>query len=86
MEICHSPELILRAYEALIAEAERSAAFRKLLSRARARRLRDSAQGSSPRRFTPHSPPSNSKRCAARILRFGETVAKLNPIQEAQPA
>ncbi len=31
MEICHSPELILRAYEALITEAEKSAAFRKLL-------------------------------------------------------
>ena len=31
IEICHSPELILRAYEALIAEAERSTAFRTLL-------------------------------------------------------
>ncbi len=31
VEICHSPELILRAYEALIAEGERSAAFAKLL-------------------------------------------------------
>ena len=31
MEICHSPELILRGYEALIAEAERSTAFRKML-------------------------------------------------------
>jgi beta-N-acetylhexosaminidase len=31
LEICHSPELILRAYEALIGEAERSAAFRNLL-------------------------------------------------------
>jgi beta-N-acetylhexosaminidase len=31
MEICHSPELILRGYEALIAEAEHSAAFRRLL-------------------------------------------------------
>jgi beta-N-acetylhexosaminidase len=31
MEICHSPELILRGYEALIAEAERSVTFRKLL-------------------------------------------------------
>ena len=31
LEICHSPELILRAYESLIAEAERSAAFRNLL-------------------------------------------------------
>ncbi len=31
LEICHSPELILRAYEALLTEAERSTAFRKLL-------------------------------------------------------
>ena len=31
IEVCHSPELILRAYEALIAEAERSSAFRTLL-------------------------------------------------------
>ncbi len=31
IEICHSAELILRSYEALIAEAERSATFRKLL-------------------------------------------------------
>lgn len=32
IEICHSPELILRAYESLIAEAERSTAFRALLA------------------------------------------------------
>jgi beta-N-acetylhexosaminidase len=31
LEICHSPELILRCYESLIREAERSAAFRGLL-------------------------------------------------------
>jgi beta-N-acetylhexosaminidase len=31
LEICHSPELILRSHEALLSEAERSAAFRKLL-------------------------------------------------------
>lgn len=31
LEICHSPELILRSYEALISEGERSAAFRKVL-------------------------------------------------------
>jgi beta-N-acetylhexosaminidase len=37
MEICHSPELILRAYEALIAEAERSKAFAAILA-ARAKR------------------------------------------------
>lgn len=31
LEICHSAELILRSYEALIVEAEKSGAFRKLL-------------------------------------------------------
>jgi beta-N-acetylhexosaminidase len=31
MEICHSPELILRCYESLVSEAERSAAFRRML-------------------------------------------------------
>lgn len=31
VEICHSAELILRAYESLVCEAERSAAFRSLL-------------------------------------------------------
>ena len=31
LEICHSPELILRCYESLIREGERSVAFRGLL-------------------------------------------------------
>ncbi|HKD60483.1 MAG TPA: beta-N-acetylhexosaminidase [Terracidiphilus sp.] len=31
LEICHSPELILRTYEALVSEGERSAAFRTVL-------------------------------------------------------
>jgi len=38
LEICHSAELILRSYEALITEAEKSAAFRTLLV-ARAREV-----------------------------------------------
>jgi beta-N-acetylhexosaminidase len=38
LEICHSAELILRSYEALIREAERSASFRTLLL-ARAREV-----------------------------------------------
>ncbi|HLI03412.1 MAG TPA: beta-N-acetylhexosaminidase [Terracidiphilus sp.] len=49
LEICHSAELILRSYEAIIAEAERSKAFRMLLlARARetaARRRRLYAAG-----------------------------------------
>ena len=38
LEICHSPELILRAYEGLLREAERSAAFRRMVE-ARAREV-----------------------------------------------
>ena len=56
LEICHSPELILRGYESLIHEAERSAIFRKLLlDRARTtRRLRASSifSASSPARVS----------------------------------
>ena len=45
MEICHSPELILRTYEALIAEGERSAAFREAAAGARRANLRGSGRG-----------------------------------------
>ncbi len=81
IEICHSPELILRAYEALIAEAERSAAFRTLLMQ----RARLVAQK---RRKFFSQPPSRILTTAqfaalrARILRFSETVARLQPPQE----
>jgi beta-N-acetylhexosaminidase len=82
LEICHSPELILRAYEALIAEGERSAAFRtQLLARAaRLAHLRTKL-------FAAGVPPALSARpfeaLRTRILRFGE---KIRSIQEAQPA
>jgi len=68
MEICHSPELILRAYESLVSEAERSATFRKLmLERAEeARRLRQATFGA------PVSPALSTKRL--RLLR--SSVAK----------
>ena len=63
LEICHSPELILRAYEALIAEGERSVAFRTLLierarkmSRKRARHFADG--------FAPALTGGNSALCA----------------------
>ena len=42
LEICHSPELILRAYEALIAESERSTSFHKLLLQRAAQTARSS--------------------------------------------
>jgi beta-N-acetylhexosaminidase len=82
LEICHSPELILRAYEALIAEGERSAAFSRLLV--------GRAQQTARRRaklFASRVPAALTEKqfetLRGRILRFSETVLKA---QEAQPA
>ena len=85
LEICHTPELILRAYEALIAEGERSAAFGKLLvARAEqtARRRAKLFAGEVPAALT-------SRQFAAlrgRILRFSEKVEKVLKTQEAHQA
>jgi beta-N-acetylhexosaminidase len=82
LEICHSPKLILRTYEALIAEGERSTAFRKLLLA----RARQTARKRA-RLFTGLIPPPLTARqleaLRTRILRFGETIMKA---QEAQLA
>jgi beta-N-acetylhexosaminidase len=83
--ICHHPEPILSVVESLVAEGERSVAFRKLLfARARA-----SAQKRA-RVFPAVMPPALSKRqfeaLRARILRFGETVAKAASAQETATA
>jgi beta-N-acetylhexosaminidase len=73
LEICHSPELILRCYESLIHHAERSTAFRKLLlTRAtETKKLRRSRFGGFTRRI-----PSPAQISALReeILRFAATV------------
>jgi beta-N-acetylhexosaminidase len=82
LEICHSPELILRAYEALIAEGERSAAFRRLLlvRATQSARLRAKL-------FADRVPAALTARqyeaLRTRIQRFGETIRKA---QEAQSA
>jgi beta-N-acetylhexosaminidase len=78
VEICHSPELVLRAYEALISQAERSASFRKLLlERAAAvARKRMRIVGSNLSR------PATSKQLA--LLR--ERILRFNAIIESQSA
>ena len=72
LEICHSPELILRAFEALIAEAERSTAFRQLLQE----RARETSRKRA-RLFTDEFPRALSARqfeaLRDRILRFGDS-------------
>jgi beta-N-acetylhexosaminidase len=76
MEICHSPELILRAYEALITEAERSKAFAAMLAASAKRTAKsranlfntDPARALTARQFDA---------LRLRVLRFGEKVAQV---------
>jgi len=84
LEICHSPELILRAYESLIVEAERSTVFRGLL-------LKRASQVSIERKRLVAEKPSAAlsvrqfEALRTRILRFNETILKAQPAQEANP-
>jgi beta-N-acetylhexosaminidase len=80
IEICHSPELILRAYESLLAEAEKSAAFRIVLL---ARATKTSSKRLKLFSVKPTAPLSARQFDAlrAQILRFGETIAKSQPYE-----
>jgi len=74
LEICHSAELILRSYEALIAEAERSAVFRKLLldrARTTVRRRARLYAGPAPRALT----AKQLDALRTQILNFRDRVA-----------
>jgi beta-N-acetylhexosaminidase len=85
MEICHSPELILRAYEALIAEGERSRSFAEVLSARAKRTARLRAKlfaGGIPRAHT----AKQFEALRARILRFSEKVAKAQAGAEVKTA
>jgi len=82
VEICHSPKLILRAYEALIAEGERSAAFRKLLLARAAQTARKRARffaGGVFKALSAHQLDA----LRTRILRFGETIMKVQGVDSA---
>jgi beta-N-acetylhexosaminidase len=82
MEICHSPELILRAFEGLIAEAERSRGFADLIM-ARARRTEKLRAklfaGGIPRALTQRQ----FEALRGQVLRFSETIARSQPVAEA---
>ena len=74
LEICHSAELILRSYEALLREAEQSASFRKLLlgrvREAQRKRKKQYASGVA-RALT----PKQLDKLRDRIQRFRDTIA-----------
>lgn len=73
LEICHSAELILRSYEALIAEGERSAAFRTMLL-ARARETARKQKRLYARGVARELTAKQLQSLRERILRFGERV------------
>jgi beta-N-acetylhexosaminidase len=80
IEICHSPELILRAFEALLREGERSRAFRKLLlARAtRTQRLRSKIIVPRKDKSAPHL-----EALTARIRAFSAKVESLQAAKES---
>lgn len=77
IEICHSPELILRAYEALVSEAETSSAFRSIL-------LRRAGSVAALRKSLPSGGESSAASTGEladlreKILRFRERVSALS--------
>ncbi len=75
MEVCHSPELILRAYEALIAEAERSRTFAGMLADRAKRTTKIRAKLFGARSARALTAPQFAA-LRARIVRFGERVAE----------
>jgi beta-N-acetylhexosaminidase len=85
LEICHSPELILRAYESLITEAERSSVFRSLLQTRAAQTAHKRAKLFTQNKSRPLTTPQ-FETLRTRILRFGEKIANAQPTSEAQPA
>jgi beta-N-acetylhexosaminidase len=83
LEICHSPELILRAYESLLAEAERSVVFRDILvDRAR------QTQRKRVKLFSIGVPaclsPKQFEALRARIQQFSKIIANSQPASERQ--
>jgi beta-N-acetylhexosaminidase len=84
LEICHSPELILRAYESLVAEGERSAAFHNLMVM-RAKQNRRKRMKLFAGRVPATLSPKQFEALCTRIERFGETIANSQRATETQP-
>ncbi|MGD0733754.1 MAG: beta-N-acetylhexosaminidase [Terracidiphilus sp.] len=85
LEICHSPELTLRAFESLISEAERSTAFRKLLLLCAAKTARKRTHLFAAAASKPLA-DSQFEALRTRIRRFSEKVKNSQPAPEAQSA
>ena len=77
IEICRSPELLIRAYESILRQAERSAAFRQiLLTRAQESRLLRARQFAHP--ISHPLTPTQFAKLADEVRRFASAVASVN--------
>lgn len=77
IEICHSAELILRAYESLVREGERSAAFRSLIT-VRARKIERVRKALFARGVAPKLNGKQFEALRAKIAAFRDRVTKAN--------
>jgi beta-N-acetylhexosaminidase len=82
VEICHHPEPILQAYEALVSEGERSAAFRKILLE-RSRQTTKLCAKVFPKKMPAALSEKQFEALCARILQFNETIEKIVPTEVA---
>jgi beta-N-acetylhexosaminidase len=78
VEICHNPEPILRAYEALVSEGERSQTFSALLIK-RAQHTARLRTATFPKPPPPALSATQFEALRSRILRFNETIEKIVP-------
>jgi beta-N-acetylhexosaminidase len=78
VEICHHPEPVLSAYEALVAEGERSRTFAKLLFE-RAKHTARLRAALFPKSAPPTLSSAQFEALRTRILRFNETIEKIVP-------
>lgn len=78
VEICHHAEPILRVYEALVTEGERSRVFGRLLLE-RSRHTTRLRSGIFPKSVPPALSAIQLDALRARILRFSETIESINP-------
>ncbi len=78
VEICHHPEPILSAYEALVSEGERSRAFAKLLQE-RARHTARLCTALFPKSAPPALSTAKFEALRARILGFNDTIERIVP-------
>jgi beta-N-acetylhexosaminidase len=86
LEICHHPEPILRVYEALLREGERSAAFRAILFE-RARVSERKRVKVFPAKMPPALNAQQFEALRMRILRFNESIETIVPrAADASPA